>query len=191
VKALGALAIGGDIMAELLHAPKTPLSRRAHEGFVGVALVLIGMLLLATTFARAEIFGLLLLPALGIVFLTWGVATRQQGLIIPGGILSGVGFGTLMIETVWRHVSTNQQGGIVLVFLGLGFLIITPLSLLTTRTHLWPLFVGGILLLIGTLLLLGNTGVLIVEWSGKLWPVVLVGIGVWLILRMTQRHEQQ
>jgi hypothetical protein len=52
--------------------------------------------------------------------------------------------------------------------------------------------VGAIVLIgLGMLFLLGSMGIFRDEWIGKAWPLILVGIGVWLIVqrtRETQRH---
>ena len=49
------------------------------------------------------------------------------------------------------------------------------------------LFIGGVLVVAGLLLLLGK--VLQVNLWGILWPVALIGVGVWLVLRPRLVHE--
>jgi hypothetical protein len=48
--------------------------------------------------------------------------------------------------------------------------------------------IGAIILIaLGMLFLLGNFGLLRGEWVERGWPVALIGLGVWLLFRRTQR----
>lgn len=43
---------------------------------------------------------------------------------------------------------------------------------------------GAVILIgLGLLFLLGNLGILGFHWIGRLWPLILIGIGVWLFIR--------
>lgn len=47
--------------------------------------------------------------------------------------------------------------------------------------------VGAIILIgLGTLFLLSSMGVFRDEWIGRAWPLILVGIGIWLIVKRTR-----
>ena len=59
----------------------------------GLILIAIGLIALVGQFVTISLpadFGLLIVPGLGALFLVWGILTRKAGLVIPGGILSGV-----------------------------------------------------------------------------------------------------
>ena len=50
--------------------------------------------------------------------------------------------------------------------------------------------VGAIVLIgLGTLFLLSSMGIFREEWIGRAWPLILVGIGVWLIIRRTREVQ--
>jgi hypothetical protein len=55
--------------------------------------------------------------------------------------------------------------------------------LLPSRKH--P-FGAVVLIVIGLLLLLHTLGVFEDEWIGRAWPLVLIGIGVWLLYSRTR-----
>jgi hypothetical protein len=116
---------------------------------------------------------------LGMIFLTWGVMVRHPGPLIPGCILSGLGVGIVLSQWLFTSISGQAQGGIVTLCLGLGFLLIMPVLQFVTRqrAHWWPLIPGGILTLTGFGLLLGDAGLTMLTWTGRLWPLALIGIG--------------
>ncbi len=43
-----------------------------------------------------------------------------------------------------------------------------------------------VLILLGVMFLLGNFGILRGEWVGHLWPLVLIGLGVWLLIQRSR-----
>ena len=50
--------------------------------------------------------------------------------------------------------------------------------------------VGAIILIgLGTIFLLSSMGIFREEWIGRAWPLILVGIGVWLIVRRTREAQ--
>ena len=49
--------------------------------------------------------------------------------------------------------------------------------------------VGAVVLIgIGLVLLLHTLGVFEDEWIGRAWPMVIIGVGAWLLYRRTQRY---
>jgi hypothetical protein len=149
----------------------------------GVILILIGVLTLAGQLIKTDWFSLLFLPALGIIFLGWGIGTHKAGLLIPGGILAGIGCGAILIEGPYQDLVDPARGGVFLLAFSAGWALITVLSAIFTQpVVLWPLIPGGFLALIGGGLLAGETGLRILEWAGKGWPIVLIAIGLYLIL---------
>ncbi len=152
----------------------------------GIALIIIGILVLLVQLdvvRNINLFALLLLPALGLIFLLWGILVRSRGLLIPGGILFGLGSGIALTESVLRLESENQQAGVILILFAAGWLLITLLSgLFTDKTIWWPLIPGGIVGLIGGVLLAGVLG----DFNrlvGQFWPVLLIAAGLFLVIR--------
>jgi hypothetical protein len=143
----------------------------------GMILITIGLgLLLFNAFEIAMYFPLVL----GMVFITAGIATRSAGFLIPGGIVGGVGLGTLATINSWLYPTGSQEsGGVFLLVFSLGWFSIALLSkLFTPETHNWALIPGGIMAAIGGLVLMGEQGTSILMVAGKFWPVILVVLGV-------------
>jgi hypothetical protein len=69
------------------------MEMRKKDTTGGVILVGIGLWALLSQFGAIDLpenLGLLFLPGLGAIFLAWGILTHNGGLMIPGGILSGI-----------------------------------------------------------------------------------------------------
>lgn len=151
----------------------------------GIALIVFGLLALVTQLVDlGETLGLLIVPALGLIFLLWGTLTRQSGLLIPGGILSGIGIGTLLITGPYAAASGQVQGGVFLLAFAFGWALIPVLSaIFTGDNHWWALIPGGIMAIVGGALLFGGVALTVLEFFGRAWPVLLILAGLYLILR--------
>jgi len=150
----------------------------------GAMLILIGVLVLLAQFVDFSAW--LVLPCLAVIFLAWGLLTRKNGLIIPGGVIAGVGLGAYLAEGPFVHVADPAKGGIVLLAMASGWVLISLFSLFTEsprKLMLWPLIPGGIMAAIGGLLIAGGTGLKVLEYAGYGWPVILIALGAYLILR--------
>lgn len=150
----------------------------------GAILIVIGVLALMGQFIRAEWFGLLVLPTLAALFLLAGLFTRAPGLIVPGGILGGLGLGTWLVASgPYAEAAETTSGGVFLLAFASGWVLITVLTALLRRAMWWPLIPGAILALIGGALLVGGTALTVLEWAGMLWPLALIAGGVALLLK--------
>ena len=159
-------------------------SEARHRWLAGTALIAIGLFVLIAQFVESETLGLLFLPGLGLIFLLWGSLARSVGLLIPGGILSGIGLGVYLMGGPLSHLEGEAEGAVFLLSFAAGWALITLLSALVCQeAHWWPLIPGGIMALIGGALLAGGAALTALEWAGKAWPLIFIGFGLYLLLR--------
>jgi hypothetical protein len=160
--------------------------------FGGILLVIAGLFLLLNQFVEINLSGGIFFGALGLFFILWGATTRNAGLLIPGGIITGLSMGIFLVEDV-TVVPEHYQGGVFVIALAAGFVLITLLTRIFTReAHWWALIVAGLLSLVGSgiiIIEMPDAGLLqqVVEAvftaSQYLWPLVLVGLGLWIIFK--------
>lgn len=166
-------------------SPRSNLNKTYISGSI---LILIGILILMTQVVQAPLLSMSLIPGLGLLFIAWALLMRNFGLLIPGGILVGVGAGVLLIE---MHVTGLDDGAAFMIAFGLGWMLITLLSPLTTReVQWWPLIPGGIIMTIG-LLIQQPWGHPVLMALSYLWPLSLVALGGYLIFKAHRREKEQ
>ncbi len=118
--------------------------------FGGILLVLAGLFMLIQQFVEIELTGGVFLAALGLFFILWGATTRKHGLLIPGGILSGLSLGVFLVEDVPGLIPEYYQSGVILFCLAAGFTLVFVLTqLFTVQKSWWALIVSGGLVLFG------------------------------------------
>lgn len=150
----------------------------------GVILVLVGLISLASRFI--DLPGIAFPITIGLIFLVWGLITRTTGLLIPGGVLTGIFAGATLIEGPLAYLSEQGRGGTFLLAFAGGWVLISLLSLYTEgprKWWSWPLYPAVILGLIGTALLAGEDGLRVLEFSGYIWPVILIVLGLALVFK--------
>ncbi len=165
-----------------------PFSTKQRNGLIGgAALILIGLLVFVAQFAQTEALGWLITGGLALIFLGWGILTRESGFLIPAGILGGVAAGIFLILNTGAALSGAQSGALMVSSLAVGFASISVLSMLFTRTlHGWALIVAAILGAVGIALWVGGPALNLLQLAGQLWPLILVAIGIgilWRVLR--------
>ena len=137
----------------------------------GVTLIAIGLLLF--WLIRVEDLGQsLLFFIVGSVFLVAYLFSKNFGLLIPGGLLLGLGAG----DVLGRAFELQNPARIGL---GAGFIAIFLIPLIyEKRSHWWPLIPGSVLLV--TAFSIGED-LMDFLFSGG-WPLVLVAIGAIIVL---------
>lgn len=147
----------------------------------GAVLIAIGVaLLLGQVFGETGQFVLL---GIGLVLLVLFAVSRNPGTLIGGGIVTGLGVGVLVAANTVGEVA----GAAVLFGLGLGFIGVWLVgSLLRMKeTTFWPLIPGAILVAVGAVVLAGSE-------AGRnfelLWPVMLIGLGGFVIVAALRGH---
>lgn len=161
---------------------------RRNQLFGGLALIGMGLLFLLAQFVQIENFGDLVLPTLAVIFLAWGLLTRNPGLLVPGGILSGIALGTYLVTNPLADMPDKTQGGYFLLAFAGGWALITVLSLLIGHRQFWPLIPGGIMLVIGGALVAGGTTLDVFLNLLRLWPLALIAGGVLTLWKYFRRN---
>lgn len=166
-------------------------SQKREIPFGGILLILAGLFMLMGQFIQFEIAGGVFLAVLGLFFILWGATKRQAGLLVPGGILSGLSLGVILVEDV-ELISAQYSDAIILISIGLGFALITLLTQVFTKSkYWWALIVGGILSAVGSILLISTlpgaeslTDLLVIAGRvlNYLWPIFMVGLGIKIII---------
>ncbi len=174
-----------DQQREPIAQQKEPMTAEAEPHHVhpmvvtGIALLIVGLISLTESFLPSEI-RLSLLIAAGLIFLAWGVVVRYAGPLIAGGIMTGIGTGVLLAEQVFPGTS---QAGVIALAIGIGFLIIYPLSVFfTSSPQRWALIPGGILAVVGAERLMSGV-------SLDVFDLLLVLLGGYLIWEVYRRSR--
>ena len=147
-----------------------------------VALLLIGLGLFFLAANFWQLSGGIFFVALGLAFLVARVTTGRYGLAVPAGILLGFGAFVALEDTTLAATGADP-GGWFFVMLGLGFLAVYIVG--GRLESLWPLIPAAILADFG-LILLGAFNLQSLAqfaWMAQYWPLVLIGFGLWLVLR--------
>jgi hypothetical protein len=169
------------------------MNERRNNFIGGLILVLIGLVTLANQFVEIELLGnlaLYFMAGLGAIFLLWGVLTREAGLIIPGGIISGIGWGIVL--TAGSAGATHDEGGLFMLAFAAGWAAITVLTaVFTAETHWWPLIPGGVMAFIGLAVLQQGIFMTALEWLGRGWPLILIVVGVTVLLKGYQHNQEK
>ncbi|HEX9067721.1 MAG TPA: hypothetical protein VF807_03045 [Ktedonobacterales bacterium] len=175
-----------------LPANVRPSDARYRKSLAGIALIVIGALALVATLTQWTLMGESVVLALGLAFIVWGILAQSPGLMIPGGILSGIGSGVLLSQVVFSGLSGEAQGGVITLCMGLGFLLIMPLQRYFTKSDgfpWWPAIPGGVLAIIG-LSLLGGAGDTFLVWLSRLWPIAVILVGLAILYGVVSRRSE-
>ncbi|MFN2164310.1 MAG: hypothetical protein ACK2UN_19750, partial [Candidatus Promineifilaceae bacterium] len=76
------------------------MNNRRGQWVGGLFLIGLGLLFLLNQFTDLpglENVAIYFVLVLGIIFLAWGVLSREAGLMVPGGILTGIGLGIALV----------------------------------------------------------------------------------------------
>ncbi|HSN75624.1 MAG TPA: hypothetical protein VL334_11155 [Anaerolineae bacterium] len=162
---------------------KKPMEARDRV-ILGVMLIAIGLLVFLSQVIDLPQIELLILPGLALIFLIWGLLTREIGLMIPGGILAGVALGVYLMAGPYAGQIEEDQAGVFLLAFSTGWALISLLSLVSKQGfQWWPLIPGAIIGLVGLAIMRGGAAMQLLEIIGYAWPLALVAVGAYLLLR--------
>ena len=160
-----------------------PRRHRRGSGVVwGAILITIGLVSLVQQFVRFDT-GKIFLPMLAAIFLVAGLVGRRPGLIIPGGILAGIGIGAILIEGPFSYLEDPTRGGVFLLAFAGGWVLVTLAARLINCVMLWPLIPAAFMGVIGLALVAGQAGLQFLQLAGVGWPIILIGLGIYLVFR--------
>jgi len=167
--------------------------KRRNDLIGGLLLISIGALVLVGKYFNLNTIpnlSLFFLPALGALFMLAGILGRNAGLMVPGGILSGIGWGAYLVAGPFTWQTDAQQGGIFLLAFALGWVSITVVSALFAKRTVWgTLIPAAVLAAVGGALFFGGAFMDVLEVAGKLWPLALIAAGVAVIFKATRRLD--
>ncbi len=148
-------------------------------------LILIGLGVLFFVAQVTDVGGEAVVAVIGGAFLVSYAFTRQYGFLVPGGIMTGLGLGIVL-----QNPASPEEGGVVVLGLGVGFLSIYVIDLLVRRTSAlwWPIIPGGILTTIGVLIEADRIEIL--AQLERAWPLILVAVGVLVLLMQLRRRDE-
>ena len=154
----------------------------AGQVAAGLALIVLGAGLLALERTGGSPDHLFLI-LVGGVFAAGYFYKKAFGLLIPGGILIGLGSG-LAYEDLYSSWHVDAESA--LFGLGVGFLLIYVVSLLYERVNRWwPLIPGAVLVI---------AGFPEWEWADQIldfWPVAVMAIGLFLLFRAVVARQKE
>jgi hypothetical protein len=165
--------------------PTTPVEagmpdRQRRGGVVG-GLILIAVGIAILFGSRFPGGGAWLFLGLGAAFFVARVLTGRGGYAVPAGILLGFGSFVWLSET--GFLSGPAAGGMFFVFLGLGFL--ASYAIAARPEAVWPVLPGMLLIGFGAFVQATTFGTPFAQywWLAQYWPVSLIAIGAWVLVR--------
>ncbi|NPV55714.1 MAG: hypothetical protein HPY76_03430 [Anaerolineae bacterium] len=148
----------------------------------GITGIFIAAAFLLTSLQVMEIVFFTILGT-GVALLSWGILTRHLGLIIPGGLLIGIGPGIYFPWFGSGPKNGLSQTGTMLVWFAFGWALIVIASKLAMHKFVWwPLIPGGVLAVVGWGLYIGGNPGNALNFLGNSGSILLILIGIYLLM---------
>ncbi|MEW6651300.1 MAG: hypothetical protein AB1453_14080 [Chloroflexota bacterium] len=155
-------------------------NERGFPYLLGLGLVSVGLAIFLEQFLKTGWLVLVIAPISGAVLIIEAIRLRKLGLLIAGGLTSGLGIGTFFFFSSIIQADIEQRVGWLITAFAFGWISIT----LFTRVFLppirwWALIPGGILLSIGLCFIISRLRVVdFVLYITLGVGIVLLGWGV-------------
>jgi hypothetical protein len=160
-------------------APESAAAPRPRGVGGGLILIAVGVVALFGIWFPGG--GAWLFLGLGVAFAIARVLTGRYGYAVPAGIL--LGFGSFIWFTDAGVLAGPAAGGTFFIFLGLGFL--AAYAIAARPGAAWPVFPALVLIAFGVFVQATTYGASFGQfrWLAQYWPLALVAVGAWLLLR--------
>lgn len=145
----------------------------------GLLLIALGVFALLGNIGLGDIFGGSIVAIIGVAFLALYYIGKQSWAIYPGAFTTPVG---IVILLATRGVDMSVWWPLFVAAPGVGFLMLRFVG----DFNRWALYPGLSLVLIAAVMFAFSSGALswlYIDVVGKLWPVVLILLGLVLIVR--------
>jgi len=157
--------------------------RRRGVPWIGVFFVLLGAgLLLEQLQPNIRIAGSAFLLALGLAFLSSWAVDRRPGSLYAGVILTALGLSNVLTDS-----GVVEGPGWGTLFLGVGFALIATVRASSGGGWGWQLWFGAIIAVVGAARIGAQQIVGFPDLGRVVWPIVLVLLGLWLVIRARGR----
>jgi hypothetical protein len=156
------------------------VSHHRRPYIFGWIIVIIGALLLLNHWFTIELDWTSVLMVIGIAFLVAGLLKRDHGTVFPGMLclLLGLLFYLKANHVIW--IPWGELWPVIILCIGVAFLI----QFIVDPKRKGGLLPGLVLLAVGFLFLFTPFCWFdIIYWIGKLWPVLLILVGLYLIFK--------
>jgi hypothetical protein len=174
---------------ERAEEPEWMAWRWANRGrafpWLGVLLVLIGLALLAQYLFPQVSAGTLVLLAIGLAFMAGWLFGGSWFSMIPGVLIASLGTAELIEDLALLGPAGQDVPGLASTSLAIGFLVIWLLRYASNRRSAWPLWGAALFGLIGLAQLSGR--LIGLPALNLLWPVIIIGVGIVVLLSARRR----
>jgi len=150
-------------------------SRERTFPWLGLLLVLVGAGLLIEFFVPAISAGTLILGAIALVFLAGFVFGRSYFAFIIGSLMAA-----LVIARLIDELEIYTSSGVTALAVAVAFLLIWVVGRNRRHRATWPLWGAAIFGLVGIVEISGRISNM--PTLGPLWPVLIIGIGLVVLL---------
>ncbi len=174
---------------ERAEEPEWMAWRWANRGrafpWLGVLLVLIGLALLAQYLFPQVSAGTLVLLAIGLAFMAGWLFGGSWFSMIPGVLVASLGTAELIEDLALLGPAGQDVPGLASTSLAIGFFVIWLLRYASNRRSAWPLWGAALFGLIGLAQLSGR--LIGLPALNLLWPVIIIGVGIVVLLSARRR----
>lgn len=173
-------------MATSVEAKRASESR--DRAFLAATLVLWGALMLADRLWQEVGIDRVTVLVLGLLVYVWGCVARSLGPLVTGSLMTGAGMGVALVTNTPDSSGATTPGGVFVLSFAAGWALIALSStILAVPAQRWAWIPAAVLAAIGTVLLLGSSGQVVLDVVAWAVPLTLIAGGLGYLL--WRRHD--